>query len=71
MDFLKLLFDRMVALHNKHAETPHADRFPRPSFKVMVLYVDEETSIKRQKERAQLASVHNRRVLDAGAGSFR
>lgn len=71
VDFLKLLYDKCMALHNKNADKPYAERFPRPSFKVMVLYVDEETSIKRQKERAKLASVHNRRVLDAGAGSFR
>lgn len=37
---------------------------------VVVLYVDEETSIKRQLQRARVASLHNRRVLDAGAGHF-
>lgn len=35
-----------------------------------MLYVDEETSIERQLERAKLASVHNKRVLDAGAGQL-
>jgi hypothetical protein len=37
---------------------------------VVVLYVDEETSIKRQLQRARVANLHNRRVLDAGAGQF-
>ena len=37
---------------------------------VVVLYVDMETSIKRQKERAKLASLHNERVMDAGAGQL-
>jgi hypothetical protein len=37
---------------------------------VLVLYVDEETSIKRQLQRAKLASLHNKRVKDAGAGQF-
>lgn len=38
---------------------------------VVVLYVDEETSIKRQLQRARVANLHNRRVLDAGAGKCR
>jgi hypothetical protein len=37
---------------------------------VVILYVDEETSIKRQLQRARVANLHNRRVLDAGAGHF-
>ncbi|GFH26290.1 uncharacterized protein HaLaN_24417, partial [Haematococcus lacustris] len=37
---------------------------------VVMLYVDEETSIKRQMERAKVASLHNKRVMDAGAGKL-
>jgi hypothetical protein len=37
---------------------------------VVVLYVDEETSVQRQLERARVASLHNKRVMDAGAGAF-
>jgi len=33
VDFLKLLYDRMLALHLKHADTADEWRFPRPSFK--------------------------------------
>ena len=33
-----------------------------------MLYVDEDTSILRQMSRAEIASVHNKRILDAGAG---
>ncbi|KAF5837183.1 hypothetical protein DUNSADRAFT_4743 [Dunaliella salina] len=46
------------------------DGFPRTAVQVVVLYVDMETSIKRQKERAKLASLHNERVMDAGAGQL-
>ena len=35
-----------------------------------MLYIDEETSIKRQLTRAKVAQQHNRRVRDAGAGHF-
>ncbi len=47
------------------------DPVPLPAFaQVVMLYVDEETSIERQLERAKLASAHNKRVLDAGAGQL-
>eukprot|EP00882_Tetradesmus_deserticola_P019249 GHRQ01020707.1.p1 GENE.GHRQ01020707.1~~GHRQ01020707.1.p1 ORF type:complete len:460 (+),score=213.56 GHRQ01020707.1:50-1381(+) len=70
VDFLKLLYDKLLELHHRYADTPQGIAFPRPSFKVVVLYVDEETSIKRQLQRARVANLHNRRVLDAGAGQF-
>lgn len=35
-----------------------------------MLYVDEETSIRRQMERAKVAKLHNKRVMDAGAGEL-
>lgn len=37
---------------------------------VVVLYVEQENSIRRQLMRAQLASQHNRRVADSGAGEL-
>ena len=119
-DFLKLLYDKMMSLHNKYANTEDEWRFPRPSFKartsstcfagccgwrgfccsrpchaghqtcrvlllgdskylraaqqpsvfpthsfhsrpvqVVVLYVEQEESVRRQMMRAQLASLHN------------
>jgi adenylate kinase len=70
VDFLKLLYDKLDELHGIFAHTPHRHQFPRPLFKVVMLYVDEDTSITRQLERAKLASVHNKRVLDAGAGQL-
>eukprot|EP00877_Chromochloris_zofingiensis_P000326 jgi/Chrzof1/10294/Cz04g36080.t1 len=70
VDFLKLLYDKMLELHDANADSPRAINFPRPSFKVVILYVDEETSIKRQLQRARVANLHNKRVLDAGAGHF-
>ena len=37
---------------------------------VVVLYVEQEESVRRQLTRAQLAAKHNTRVLDAGAGDL-
>jgi len=31
---LKLLYDKMLELHNKHADGPEEWQYPRPSFKV-------------------------------------
>lgn len=70
VDFLKLLYDKLNELHGMWATTVHEPQFPRPLFKVVMLYVDEETSIKRQMERAQAAHLHNKRVMDAGAGEL-
>eukprot|EP00891_Asterochloris_glomerata_P009685 jgi/Astpho2/9685/e_gw1.00147.4.1_t len=67
VDFLKLLFDKLMALHGKHADGPDENRFPRPSFKVVVLYVEQEESVRRQMGRAQQALSHNRRAADAGS----
>lgn len=68
VDFVKLLYDRLMERHIKNADTPEEWRSPRPSFKVVILYVDEEESVKRQMKRAEMASLHNQRVLDAGTG---
>jgi len=70
VDFLKLLYDKLNELHTTWANTAHEHQFPRPLFKVVMLYVDEETSIKRQMERAKVAKLHNKRVMDAGAGEL-
>jgi adenylate kinase len=68
VDLLKALYDKMASLSREHAGTTSEWRFPRPAFKVVVLYVDEDESVRRQLARARLAAVHNARVLDAGAG---
>ena len=41
------------------------------AFQVVMLYVDEDTSITRQMARAEIASLHNKRILDAGTGDLR
>jgi hypothetical protein len=34
VDFLKLLYDKLLELHHRYADTPQGIAFPRPSFKV-------------------------------------
>jgi adenylate kinase family enzyme len=68
VDFVKLLFDKLSTMSLERADTADEWRFPRPSFKVVILYVNEEESVKRQLTRAVQADLHNKRVLDAGTG---
>ena len=35
VELLKLLYDKLMALHVQHADSPDEWRFPRPSFKVV------------------------------------
>lgn len=51
--------------------SPDTVRYPRPLFKVVVLYVDEEESIRRQLKRAREVAAHNLRVIDAGVGQMK
>jgi len=69
-ELLKALHDKLAALHAASADTASEWRFPRPSFKVVVLYVDQDISIARQLSRARTAATHNARVLDAGVGEL-
>ena len=62
-DVLKLLYEKLLSVHN--ANPDHA---PRPIFKVVVLYISEEESVRRQVERAVAARERNIRVMDAGVG---
>jgi adenylate kinase family enzyme len=68
VDFVKLLYDKLMDRHARNADSADEWRSPRPSFKVVILYVDEKESVKRQMKRAELTSLHNERVRDAGTG---
>mmetsp|Transcript_35067 Transcript_35067/g.89715 ORF Transcript_35067/g.89715 Transcript_35067/m.89715 type:complete len:551 (-) Transcript_35067:374-2026(-) len=62
------LFNKLKVMHDTFMDTDEKGccRFPRPSFKVVVLYVDEKTSLDRQVYRATKALTHNARLHDAG-----
>lgn len=69
---IKLLHDRMRWLRQSHSDDPVLrHRFRRPTFRICVLYVDEETSIKRQLARALELERENRLVLDTGLGTVK
>ena len=72
VDLILHLYDKLSTLYKDHMHDPDRQaQYPRPSFKVVVLYVDEATSIARQMNRSTLAAKHNQKVLEAGAGTLK
>lgn len=67
VDYLRLLADKLNRLHVKNAQFPQrAQFFPRCVFKVVVLYVDEEESVRRQIGRGKMAAEFCMRAEEAG-----
>ena len=69
VECLKLLVDKIGALHDQFASTPLAIHFRRPTIHAMVLFVSESTSIARQLGRGREIAEHNRKVADTGDGT--
>src|SRR5215510_7625210 len=69
VECLKLLVDKISALHDQFANTPLAIHFRRPTIHAMVLFVSESTSIARQLGRGREIAEHNRKVAETGDGA--
>jgi adenylate kinase len=69
VECLKLLVDKISALHDDFAHTPLAIHFRRPTIHAMVLFVSESTSIARQLGRGREIAEHNRKVAETGVGT--
>ena len=70
VECMKLLVKKISALHRKYAETPLASHFRRPTIHVMVLFVDEKTSVERQLFRGRQIAKHNEEVEATGLGEL-
>src|SRR6476659_1722692 len=51
VECLKLFYDAMLRLHAAYRGTPLAAHFPKPLFRIAMLYVSEQVSVKRQLKR--------------------
>jgi len=69
VECLKLLVDKISALHDQFANTPLAIHFRRPTIHAMVLFVSESISIARQLGRGREIAERNRKVAETGLGS--
>ncbi|KAI9487294.1 MAG: hypothetical protein EXX96DRAFT_552569 [Benjaminiella poitrasii] len=70
VEALKLLHDRMTELRREFWSTDKKDQFPRPVFRICVLYVDEEISVQRQLARGRMIREHNANVKKTGQGEI-
>lgn len=68
VECLKLLVDKMKELRARFFETPLRVHFRQPTIHIMVLFVDEKTSVERQLKRGHKAEAHNQEARTTGVG---
>ena len=66
VECLKLLVQKMNQLYREYYNTPLAINFRKPTIHVMVLFVDEHTSVERQLKRGQDVAKWNARADGEG-----
>ncbi len=65
---LKLLYQRLSELRSRHLGTEQEIQFPKPQFHIVMLFVDETESVRRQLLRGKKALEHNNEVDASGVG---
>jgi len=70
VECVKLLFTKLVALRNKYSATLYSEYFKKPHFHIVVLFVDEKESVRRQLYRGEQARIHNEEVRESGDGEL-
>jgi adenylate kinase len=70
VECLKLLVDKMHALRREFYQTPLGIHFRQPTIHIMVLFVDEATSVARQLKRGVAVRAHNNEVRRIGMGEL-
>jgi adenylate kinase len=68
VECLKLLVDKMHALRREFYKSPLGIHFRQPTIHIMVLFVDEATSVARQLRRGIEVRAHNKEVRRTGIG---
>ncbi len=70
VECLKLLVDKMHMLRREFYSTPLSIHFRQPTIHIMVLFVDEKTSVDRQLFRGREVKAHNEEVRRTGVGEL-
>ena len=70
VECLKLLVDRMESLWREFSSTPLSIHFRQPTIHIMVLFVDENTSVQRQLKRGREVRAHNEEARRTGMGEL-
>jgi adenylate kinase len=66
---LKLLYSKLDELRKRYRNTPLASQFHKPQFHIVVLFVDENESVKRQISRGKKMQEFNDKVRLTGIGT--
>ena len=67
---LRLLHEKLNNLRHQYIGTPLATQFRKPMFHIVVLFVDEAESVRRQILRGERARAHNASVEASGVGEL-
>ena len=70
VECLKLLVGKMQELRREFYETPLSIHFRQPTIQIMVLFVDERTSVDRQLKRGREVLAQNEEVRRTGIGEL-
>ncbi|MDA0723197.1 MAG: nucleoside monophosphate kinase [Verrucomicrobia bacterium] len=68
VECLKLLYQRLNELRRKYLGTDKESQFPKPRFHIIMLFVDEAESVRRQLARGERALEYNHEVDASGVG---
>lgn len=68
VECVKLLYTKLIELRQNHKDTLYSEFFKKPHFHIVVLFVDEKESVKRQVSRGRRAIEHNEEVRESGVG---
>ncbi len=70
VECVKLLYSKLIELRGKYFNTLYSEYFKKPHFHIVVLFVDEKESVKRQIHRGLEAKAHNDEVKESGVGEL-
>src|SRR5581483_6372578 len=65
---LVLYYQKMLELHAEYRATPLSRQFRKPLFRIALLFVSEEVSVRRQLKRGREIREHNRQARESGVG---
>lgn len=66
VECIKLFHKAIEQLNKKFSGSYLSSKFPRPKFRVVVLYISEKESLSRQLARGRKVREHNERILRSG-----
>jgi adenylate kinase len=64
VEFLKMFYNKMIALKHEFGNTSFSHHFRYPIFRITVLYVTEKVSVERQLKRGEEALIYNENIGD-------